>query len=107
MTYGFLSPVSLFKKTLLFSTITYQNNGPETTSFFPYFMLIDKIRSFSENIKREKEKIPKNVFFPSISGYFRTILFKSHSGNQKCFYLYIDFLQYLLLTSKESVKLGR
>ena len=33
-------------------------------------MLIDKIRSFSENIKREKEKIPKNVFFRA----FRNIL---------------------------------
>ena len=70
MTYLFLSPVSLFKKTLLFSTITYLNNGPETTSFFTYFMLIDKIRSFSENIKREKEKIPQNVFFRA----FRNIL---------------------------------
>ena len=86
MIFRFLSPVSFFQQTLSFSTITYLNNNPETAFIFMWsYLLTEKILSFSKNIKRSKYKIPKWLFFSTISEYFQDNLFKSHS-RITCFY---------------------
>ena len=76
-----------------FSTITvfFNNNAPEQWSL--YYLLLYIFNADwqnSKNIKREKRKYLNMAYLP-FRNIFRTIFFKSHSSNQKCFYLYWSF----------------